>query len=507
MHDKRFPILLLWLIGSLSLPAQEKGFLFTFVDAEHSWSARDAVETESGDYIIGAWDYVGHDALLWKLSSDGGLLDQMYISAEDTTVYLSNVLYMPDGQNGDFVAFCPCEPVDGAMASLLFIRFDDDLNVTMRKVVSCPFIEQDEHFFSIKALSVDTCIYAAFTMQQGSLPTYKSITLTTLNSRGDFLNCQRLDSIGNVCSLFCPSERSNRIGLFGPSNGNMAIQLFDEALSLVKSETLYQWTAPEGNNGEFCLYYIIDAINSQALMLPNGSFMVSSRLNETLLHSNGYPYKHDRSVILARYGNDFQQPENLLITEHMNDSIEYPAFFRSLDFRKTGEVGCDVFQCCILHELPQYGLIQPYPTGLVVTKADQNLNVEWKKRFLRDGIYQAMTINATADGGCLVVGSVGDYQAQIFGIFALKINAEGTVGTDEILVEDMASVYPNPVKETLKIGGVEVLEVQIYNTLGQLVKTAQNTTEVSLEGLPQGVYLLRVTLEGGKVFSDKVVKE
>ena len=43
--------------------------------------------------------------------------------------------------------------------------------------------------------------------------------------------------------------------------------------------------------------------------------------------------------------------------------------------------------------------------------------------------------------------------------------------------------------------------------MGQQVKTVQNTNEVSLEGLPQGVYLMRVTLEGGKAFSDKVMKE
>jgi len=41
----------------------------------------------------------------------------------------------------------------------------------------------------------------------------------------------------------------------------------------------------------------------------------------------------------------------------------------------------------------------------------------------------------------------------------------------------------------------------------QASQTVQSTNKVSLEGLPQGVYLLRVTLEGGKVFSDKVVKE
>ena len=71
----------------------------------------------------------------------------------------------------------------------------------------------------------------------------------------------------------------------------------------------------------------------------------------------------------------------------------------------------------------------------------------------------------------------------------------------------VVSLFPNPANDIVCIEGEKATEVRVYNTLGQLVKTVQNNNEVSLEGLPQGVYLLRVTLEGGKVFSDKVVKE
>jgi len=68
-------------------------------------------------------------------------------------------------------------------------------------------------------------------------------------------------------------------------------------------------------------------------------------------------------------------------------------------------------------------------------------------------------------------------------------------------------LHPNPTTGLIAIEGEKTTEVQVFNPLGKLAKTFQNTNEVSLEGLPQGVYLLRVTTEGGKVFSDKVVKE
>ena len=67
--------------------------------------------------------------------------------------------------------------------------------------------------------------------------------------------------------------------------------------------------------------------------------------------------------------------------------------------------------------------------------------------------------------------------------------------------------YPNPASQVVRLHGTEAAEVQLYNTLGQLVKTVQNTNAISLEGLPKGVYVLRVITKDGKVFSDKVIKE
>ena len=80
-------------------------------------------------------------------------------------------------------------------------------------------------------------------------------------------------------------------------------------------------------------------------------------------------------------------------------------------------------------------------------------------------------------------------------------------GVEEAEASAFATIHPNPTTGTVRIEAEDVKEIQVFNQLGQCLKTAQNTNEVCLEGLPQGLYLLRVTLEDGKVFSDKVVKE
>ena len=69
-------------------------------------------------------------------------------------------------------------------------------------------------------------------------------------------------------------------------------------------------------------------------------------------------------------------------------------------------------------------------------------------------------------------------------------------------------INPNPANDKVVIKGVEATEVQVYNTLGQLVKTVRGTNEIDLSGLVEGVYLLRIMDADGKTHVARVaVKE
>ena len=65
-------------------------------------------------------------------------------------------------------------------------------------------------------------------------------------------------------------------------------------------------------------------------------------------------------------------------------------------------------------------------------------------------------------------------------------------------------VYPNPTNGVARIEGVTVSEVQVFNTLGQMVKTVEATNEISVVGLPEGVYVLRIIDEKGNAFTERV---
>ena len=71
--------------------------------------------------------------------------------------------------------------------------------------------------------------------------------------------------------------------------------------------------------------------------------------------------------------------------------------------------------------------------------------------------------------------------------------------------ENNLSVWPNPATNAVRIEGCEPAEVQIYNALGQLVKTISDTSLIELEGLPKGVCLLKVTDTKKRKHTAKVV--
>ncbi len=70
--------------------------------------------------------------------------------------------------------------------------------------------------------------------------------------------------------------------------------------------------------------------------------------------------------------------------------------------------------------------------------------------------------------------------------------------------ENGFTLWPNPTSGAVQIEGVEAEEVWVYNALGQLVKRVRNSNEVSLEGLVQGVYLVRIRDKEGGSFIEKL---
>lgn len=78
----------------------------------------------------------------------------------------------------------------------------------------------------------------------------------------------------------------------------------------------------------------------------------------------------------------------------------------------------------------------------------------------------------------------------------------GYDAVDETL--HLVTLYPNPASEILYIQGVEPIEMQVFNALGQLMKIVKDATEINVSDWAEGIYLLRITAADGKFFEKKV---
>jgi len=72
-----------------------------------------------------------------------------------------------------------------------------------------------------------------------------------------------------------------------------------------------------------------------------------------------------------------------------------------------------------------------------------------------------------------------------------------------------ATIYPNPTTGILNIttGNETVNTVSIYSLTGAKIKEFSRLTSVNLSDISVGMYLLKVTTDSGKVFTNKVIKD
>ena len=115
------------------------------------------------------------------------------------------------------------------------------------------------------------------------------------------------------------------------------------------------------------------------------------------------------------------------------------------------------------------------------------------------------------DGGCIIVTFFTLSNQKSQGKL-IKMNREDfnpiPCSVKELPQESIkVLVYPNPAKEKVTINGIEAAEVQVYNAIGQLVKTVRNSNEINVAGLAEGVYLVRIMDAEGKNYVARVMKE
>ena len=126
-------------------------------------------------------------------------------------------------------------------------------------------------------------------------------------------------------------------------------------------------------------------------------------------------------------------------------------------------------------------------SGLSKTNYDALLN-GWSQQTVQQGVPFGAAGVAYCDGADARQDLIDTYN-WIFTDAGLDCSTLGLEEQNLLAI----SVYPNPAKDKLCILGLsKPLKVLIYNVLGKLVFSETTSSEVDLEGLQTGVYIVKI---------------
>ena len=487
---------------------QREGFFNVYEQAEKSFCASSAIETEDSCLIIAVYDYYGRRGELKKLSKDGVLLKRLPIGNDDVFSGVEG-LYRDSWHTDAFYAIGHVTYWDGPITKPFVMHFSEELELMDYKEVELP--GEFPRFLVGRSLftSEGDFLYAtSLHPEQDYHRLYMRIALdgTLTKFHEDMEDCGN----GIFINAIFEFPEGNRFGEYRnsyviPGYLNIQSRLFSFNDDFV-FDTLHEyWDILESLGDTVHTIAHLAPDNSTVMVFNDSILLFSDKAYEDW--RNGVTiYETDESTLF--FSSDLEgNIKNYLVIGSKNNSTEVPIAFNAIDIDKKGQ---GIYHGCYSRE----GFSSPIPNRIVITKTDDTLGVIWENAYSYPSRFlQATYLFSTNDGGCIVTGGAYDDVSHHYDFFVLKINADGTVGTDEILVQDIRpyTYWPNPVHDALRLQfspEVQPKQIELYDLQGRLVYTQSKAFgSIDLSQLPTGVYTMCVTLEDGKVYSDKVVKE
>lgn len=489
--------------------SQQQGFFNLYDYGVKSMCASFVTETESGSFIVATYDYNNGPGELVKLSDDGTFQKRVSISDENTISFVDGIYIDPSAQGWYYAIGYICKS-NKSDCKPYVMRFDEDLSISEQIEVDLPSVYSC--FNMTRAIMTDAgdILYAASLDAQHSYHRlYMRIALDgTLTKFYEETNgCGKGIMINAIFEFpqgdFFGDYRSSFLQGGDPT---LCMRLFGFDDSFV-FDTIHQYEAIIQIVGD-TVYSIshFNSANGTVLLVNDTTLLFSERAQETWCNPAWtFFYDRDRSTIL--FSTDMSGDiRDYLVIGSRNDTVDVPIAFNAIDMAKYDDLSVEsVYHGCYCSS----GIIPGYsPYNLVLTKLDPQLNIKWQHSYTHPSKFlQATYLIATNDGGCMVVG--GAYKDGHFDLFALKVNSDGYVGTDEITITEEFCIFPNPVKDVLHILAPEMPKgIELYDLQGRLVRKQNRSLEqIDLQGLTPGQYLMKVTMKDGKTYTDKVVKE
>lgn len=232
----------------------------------------------------------------------------------------------------------------------------------------------------------------------------------------------------------------------------------------------------------------------------------SSLDNPSIVRLSESTYLHASSIHLANQGNMDMMVAKVNEEHEFIDDVKYgrtdtadfPAPGKSIDYNDPYNI--------FVASRNNYFSSDPINTKVSIAVVDSNLNLKGWKWYGGDYNYYIFTITATHDGGCVIGGTVCDWQnspQDDVDLWIKKVFADDIVtyaeDTPDPLDSDV-SVYPNPGRDRLFIKTARKnLKLQLFADNGAIVmdKAINNLPcqEINTSSLKKGSYLFQISDE------------
>ena len=312
-------------------------------------------------------------------------------------------------------------------------------------------------------------------------------------------------------------------------------QIFTNKLRLFK-ETPSQYYHWKGFSNDNLVVFVLDSI-----FHPKYSSMINKILREEVVNQYQTFYEHlgfntdtevipaggDDILVAARYTADtnfdpLTAQHGVAVAKYDVRTMQQKGYVAFNDFPAVGVNDGRCMGLKMMSDGTVYFLYRErgYPDeSVMAVKMDVNLNVEWKRFWKTDNVYLPSFLlfpilyqDGGEEKGVVWIGAAEETDTDKLGISLFMLNHDGTVSTSDNAIEVRPYLfYPNPAQDLLHFQfspDVKPTQVELYDLQGRLVRAQGDAFDsLDLGMLPAGTYTLRITMEDGQVFSDKVVKE
>ena len=502
---KLFPILFFLL--SVNIYSQN-----TF---ENTWYLYDSefryvLETSDGDYIMLAYMTANND-YIYKISEEGDSLGYIndYLPTDERFSYFG-LFHHPEYDDA-FVAPAIISSQNGSPKEIALVSFDKYLGIIDVKTVSfeSEVINLVPSQIPYSIINEDKIEFAAHVLLRSGeyAHMYASIDISG-NLLNYNINKSQCNNFGSYPTCFEIIDKNNqKYGVLykrvhEDNSLTLTLIVLDSDLKVEDEIEIEYHNYQFDDYGQIIGSQVIEPIDQPKVYYYDDDHILLNILAKKIDMSDSY-----RGSAFAILDRNYEFIDvNFLFSSTEGKMIKHP-LLKAIDINNEY-----IYECVI----ENYNSPHPsHPTRCKLRRYDVGLNLIWEKYINddTDGYYYPRYITSTSDGGCIIVGFTCDkVDFNKSYLYAAKVDSNGNVSINEFntLSANLLYFYPNPAEDVISLNcssEVACERVEIYSLDGRLCHSQNfNLKTINIEELSSGVYMMKVVLDNGNSYTEKIVK-